>query len=248
MQETVSVLIVEDELIWAKQLEIHLKNLGYNTVATYNNAADAMVNFEKINFDIALLDIRMNGINAGIALGKMVQGICKKPFIFITSGNDKETIEEALTAKPSAFLIKPVNELSLYTAIQTALNNFMLNKTASFNAPDEITHESFFIKQGNSYKRIHWQNVVALVVDGRYTKVLGNNTNEKHLIGSSLSKTLTSVLPHSLKNNFFQINRNEVVNLAHVQELKGNELITKIQSFDVTDSYLPLLREALHIS
>ncbi len=247
MQQDVSVLIIEDEAIWAKQLEIYLRNLGYELTACYNNAADAMVNLDKTSFDIALLDIRMNGSNVGISIGKMIQQMYKKPFIFITSGNDKETIEEAIAVKPSAFLIKPVSEASLYAAIQTALDNYTQNKTADFTIADNNITDSFFVKNGNTYKRLNWDNIAALAVDGRYTKVITSHTNEHYLINSSLTKTISTIIPKSFQHSFLQINRTEAINISHIQQLKGDEVVTSHHTFSVSENYMQQLKRSLNI-
>jgi DNA-binding LytR/AlgR family response regulator len=247
MKPAPSILIVEDEAIWAKQLEINLRNLGFDHAATYTNATEAMVSMDSLDFDIALLDIRMNGINAGIALGKMVHGIYKKPFIFITSGSDKEMMDEAITAQPSAYLLKPVSEASLYVAIQTALDNFSHQKTAVFSETLTSNTETFFAKIGNHYKKVEWKNVVALSVDGRYTKVILNSADESYLIGNSLTKTMSTILPTALKAFFVQVNRNDVVNVQYIQELRAEEIRTKHHVFFASANYLQGLKERLTI-
>lgn len=246
MNTPVSVLIVEDEPIWAKQLEINLTQLGYTIAATYTQAAEVLVNIEKISFDIALLDIRMSGINAGIGIGKMIGSQLQKPFIYITSGNDKDTIDEAIVSKPSAFLIKPVNETSLYVAIQTALDNY--SKSITANSLQAATNsDSFFVKHGNGYSRVDWKNVVALQVEGRYTKLITSQPNEQYLIGSTLSKTLSVIVPKHLQSLFIQINRTEAINSAYITTLKGNELICEGQRYVVSENYLLGLKKALPI-
>ncbi len=246
MNNTVQVLIVEDEPIWAKQLELHVLSLGYSVANIFTNAADALVNIEKTNFDIALLDIRMNGLNAGIAIGKMVNQMLDKPFIFISSGNDKETLDEAIAAMPSAFLIKPVNEKGLYVAIQTALDNFAKNKSA-LAVETLVNNESFFVKVGKIYQKLEWKEVVALTVEGRYTKVIMNKTNEQFLIGSSLNKTWSIVVPKNWQPIFVQINRTEMINSQYIMALKGDEVVCDDKVFIVSENYMQGLKQVLPI-
>lgn len=247
MSNPISVLLVEDEAIWAKQLQVHIRNLGYEVAATFNDAADAMASMESLTFDIVLLDIRMHGKNTGIALAKLVHAVYHKPFIFITGSTEKETIAEAVAAKPSAYLIKPVSEASLFAAIQTALDNFNEQKAADFQVSNMVNDDYFFVKTGTSYKRIEWKEVAALSVEGRYSKVVLHNDNDAYLISNSLSKTITTIVPPSFRPVFVQVNRNDVVNIQYIKELKGSMVRTAMHHFPVSEMYMKGLRERLNI-
>jgi CheY-like chemotaxis protein len=164
MQQEISVLVIEDEEIWAQQLELTLHGLGFPVTAIFDNTEDALIQLPTLSFDIALLDININGRNMGIQLGKIIREVYQKPFIFITGSIDNHTAKEALDAGPSAYLIKPVNDTSLFIAVQNAFANF--EKKATANAYDIANaYESFFVKLGNRYKKIDWKDVVALVSD-----------------------------------------------------------------------------------
>lgn len=242
----ISVLIVEDEPIWLKKLELTLHDIGCTIAASFSDVAEAINHIEKVNFDIALLDIRMHGVNAGIGIGKIIHQLYNKPFIFITSGNDKETVEEAVAAKPSAFLIKPVDDYSLYAAIQLALQNHALNTPAA-SLTEQNNHEHFFVKTGNGYKKISWSNVVALAVEDRYTKVITQNVQDVLLIGSRLTKTIQVILPKHLQPAFIQISRTHFINIQHIQQLKESTIYTAQQNFVVSDNFLQNLKHALPI-
>ena len=247
MRSNISVLIVEDEAIWARQLQMHLHSLEYTVAACFSDTAAALTQLPSLAFDIALLDIRMNGMNAGIALGKMIQAVCKKPFIFITSGSDKEVIAEAVAAGPSAYLIKPVSEASLFAAIQTGLDNFNQHKTADFQSLQAEQQEYFFAKVGSHYKKVEWKQVVALSVEGRYTKVIVNHPTETYLIRSSLAKTLSDLLPALHKPAFLQVSRNDVVNKQFIQEINGVEIKTPYHSFVASSHFMQDLKEHINI-
>jgi DNA-binding LytR/AlgR family response regulator len=242
----ISVLIVEDEPIWLKKLELTLDEIGCTIAASFSDVAEAITQLDKLSFDIALLDIRMNGVNAGISIGNMIHKLYNKPFIFITSGNDKETVEEAIAAKPSAFLMKPVNDYSLYAAIQLALQNHALNTPAA-SLTEQNNHEHFFVKTGNGYKKISWSHVVALAVEDRYTKVITQNVQDVLLIGSRLAKTIQVILPKHLQPAFVQISRTHFINIQHIQQLKEHTIYTAHQSFIVSDNFLQNLKHSLPI-
>ncbi len=246
MSNTLSIVIAEDELIWARELEILLHNLGYAVAAVFDDTTDALAGMNDLSFDLALLDIRMNGKNTGIALGKTVGSVYNKPFIFITGGTEKNFIQEAIAARPSAFLTKPVTEAALYAAIQTALDNFAEKKTAIFSNANPFPL-SFFVKTGSKYKKVDWEDVTCLSVDGRYTKILLQNDTNAYLIGSSLNKTISSILPFALQSHFIQISRTEFVHLEHIEELNGKYIKTRTHQFDLSENFSKAVKEKLNI-
>lgn len=246
MQHKISVLVIEDEEIWATKLQMSLDSLGFTVVGMYDNAEDALINIPSLEFDIALLDINLNGKNIGIELGKIIGGVYKKPFIFITGSFDNHTVEQAVSAKPSAYLTKPANDASLFIAVQNAIENFDKKETAHTISSNN-NYDSFFVKLGNRYKKIEWNNVVALVSDKKYTKVLLCNESTEFFINNTLPKTQLHIIPAALKNQFVQINRAEVINIKFVEELGGDRVKTPIGIFESTDGYLKELKVALNI-
>jgi DNA-binding LytR/AlgR family response regulator len=242
----IKILIIEDEDIWATQLELSLESLGFMVAAIFTSATDALANIATIEFDMALLDINMDGKNVGITLGKMIHYTYNKPFIFITGSTDKHTADEAIEANPSAYLIKPVNNTSLFVAINNALQNFQSNITSTISSTNATNF--FFVKYGNNYKKIEWTDVVALESEKKYTKVLVHANAAAYLLNSTLKKTQEDIVPTNFKHKFIQVNRAELVNIDYIDTLKDNIVITKQKTFDVTESYIKDLKKALGIS
>lgn len=245
MINAIKVIIVDDEEIWSTQLEMFAQKFGFEVVATFNDATNAIMQIANLDYDIALLDINMNGKNIGIELGKLISNTYHKPFIFITGSFDQHTAQEAIVAKPSAYLTKPVNDTSLYIAINKAIDNYEKQEvaTTSINNADD----SFFVKVGNKYKRLEWKQVVALISEKKYTKIVVANESVEFFIGNTLPKTLQHILPKSIAHFFIQINRAEVVNTKFITEIRGSEIHTKHQMFEATDGYIKQLKEALNL-
>ena len=61
MTETLSVLIVEDEPLIAMMLEDFIDELGHCVVGTADCLTDALAHVEKGGFDLAILDIHLQG-------------------------------------------------------------------------------------------------------------------------------------------------------------------------------------------
>lgn len=96
------VLLVEDEAIIAMTAEDMLDQLGCVTVASSSTLADAMVTAARGGFDVALLDINLNGLDSlPVAALLKEAGV---PFVFTTgygtTGRDPRFNDVPLVTKP----------------------------------------------------------------------------------------------------------------------------------------------------
>jgi DNA-binding LytR/AlgR family response regulator len=246
MHEEISVLIIEDEPLWALSLKTNLDAFGFRVVGTAADFESAIAALNQKNYDIVLLDIHLNGRESGIELGRLVHTLYHKPFIFITASYDAQTAQSAVAVRPSAYLTKPVHPASLFVAIQSAIQNFTSQVTV-LSPKENMTNDSFFVKQGDKYKKVYWKDVVALRSEKNYTGVLSAPDGSMFYIRSTLPKTLRFLVPSDLQKNFVQVNRSEAVQLSFIQELSKDEVKTKFEVFRVTEGYIRELKEKLHI-
>lgn len=86
MQDTRSILIVEDEPLIAMMLEDFLDSLGHNVVGTCESVADAMARIDEGGFDVAIVDVHLkNGEHVWPVADRLAeQGV---PFILATGGH-----------------------------------------------------------------------------------------------------------------------------------------------------------------
>ena len=247
MQDEISVLVIEDEEIWANKIKYDLNQFGFKVTSCEDTFEKALTAIHQNNFDIVLLDINLNGKNTGIELGKIITFIAQKPFVFITGSMQDDIIRDAAVARPSAFLTKPVTPASLFITIQSAIHHFNSDTSATIPAKSHVNDNTFFfVKNNNKYKKIEWQNVVCLRSEKNYISVI-TVRGETHLIRSSLQKALRDIIPEQLKSIFFQINRAEVLQLNNIDELIGDEARVGTQSYHINDAYLKNLKQQLNI-
>lgn len=246
MEDGISVLIVEDEEIWIQNLKLLLDDFGYSVAKTASSADEALFALNNCEYDVILMDINLNGKNTGIELGKIINKLYKKPFIFITANHDKHSLEEAASAYPSAYLTKPIDPSSLFIAIQNAINNFSNNTPASADNT-EGSFSSFFIKQGNKYKKIDWRDVVYLSAGKNYISVFNSLDKTEYYLRSSLQKTMQQIIPAHLRRQFAQINRAEVVQIPFITEVMADSVSTLFKSFQLSDTFSKDVRNRLKI-
>lgn len=103
MGEQKTVLIVEDELIIAMDLEQSLEDLGWTVLGPASTAKKAFQLLEKKTPNVAILDFNVRGgTSEELALGLMERGV---PVVFL-SGDSTTTQIEGL--KDCRVLAKPV--------------------------------------------------------------------------------------------------------------------------------------------
>lgn len=98
------VLVVEDEPLYAEQVESLLTGMGYETVGPASSAQIALALYRTETIDLVLLDIGLRGPTDGLQLAQLLLGHQPVPLIFLTSYTDEQTFRQAQEVGPAAFL------------------------------------------------------------------------------------------------------------------------------------------------
>ena len=73
----IKVLIVDDEVLIAEQLNLILQELNYEVSGIAYNQSSAIEKLQATPPDIAILDIKINGENQGFEIAKFIRQITK---------------------------------------------------------------------------------------------------------------------------------------------------------------------------
>lgn len=126
-----TILVVEDEVVVAKDIQRTLRVLGYQVPSTAHTGADALRLVEANQPDLVLMDITLRGDMDGIATTALLRARWDVPVIYLTAHSDEATLDRAKETDPHGYLIKPFNERDLRTAIEVALRKHDLEKVLS---------------------------------------------------------------------------------------------------------------------
>jgi len=118
---TVRVLIVEDERIVARDLQNCLEILGYQVPAIATSGEMAILLAHEHRPDVVLMDIRLDGEMDGIQAAQVIWHELTIPIVFATGYSDEITVQRAAETEMFGYILKPIKERDLYTAIQIAL-------------------------------------------------------------------------------------------------------------------------------
>ncbi|MDM7925584.1 MAG: PAS domain S-box protein [bacterium] len=124
-----NVLIVEDESIIARDLEIRLKAIGYRCAGIVSSGEKAIEAAGKRDIDLVLMDIHLQGRIDGIEAARRLQQDFRLPVVFLSGYSDRSTLEHVKKSNPYGFLNKPLGDnRDLRTAVEIALNKHRLER------------------------------------------------------------------------------------------------------------------------
>jgi DNA-binding NtrC family response regulator len=124
------VLIVEDELIVARDIRKTIERNGFRVVGVARTFEKALALIEEFSPSLALIDIFLKGNLTGIDLAKYLneRGI---PFIYISANSNQKVLEAAKATDPYGFIVKPFREKDLLVAIDIARYRYENNRRMS---------------------------------------------------------------------------------------------------------------------
>jgi diguanylate cyclase (GGDEF)-like protein len=116
-----SVMIVEDERIFARDLQQQLRSLGYDSSASAASGEEAIALARQRKPDVVLMDVRIKGTMDGVATAERIRAMHDVPVIFLTAHADDSTLGRARSSGPHGYLLKPIKPAELKTTIEIAI-------------------------------------------------------------------------------------------------------------------------------
>lgn len=114
-----NILILEDEIIIAKSIKLHLENNGYQAqIATTPEEAIQLLKHQP--FHLVLSDINLRHNIDGIIFAKQFVPD-RVPVVFLTAYSDIATLKKAELAMPYAYLLKPFHKEQLLLTINLSI-------------------------------------------------------------------------------------------------------------------------------
>jgi DNA-binding NtrC family response regulator len=116
------ILIVEDELIIAKDISVILEQEGYETHYGITEINQAIEVIENNNFSLVLIDVSLRNDSNGVSLGDYLM---KKniPHIYLTAHTDIFTLNKVNETNHSGIIIKPFKSIDIKTTIRNVISN-----------------------------------------------------------------------------------------------------------------------------
>jgi YesN/AraC family two-component response regulator len=106
-----------------------MARLGFETVGSTGDGAQAVEAAGRLSPDVILMDIEMPRLD-GISATRRIMELHPTAILIVSGYNDRESVQAAMTAGASGYLVKPIVDAQIGQAIRAAFQQF-----ASRNEP-----------------------------------------------------------------------------------------------------------------
>ncbi len=222
-------LIVDDELIAIKIIENNIEKLNFLQVQhTCSSAIEAAEILKKQDIDLMFLDINMPNLS-GL---EFLESLEKSPLTIFTTAYSEYAVD-AFRLHVVDYLLKPFSFQRFFQAAEKAKDLF--NGRTLLQKKDEEKTTDIYIRQGDSFQRIKWKDILYVEAMQNYLKL--------HLIDKSyvIHQTMTSLEETLPQETFFRIHKSYLVNTGRIDTISGGRLFIKGKELPISK----LRKEAL---
>lgn len=190
----VRILIVEDQFIEAKSLNLILTNAGYSVCTIARSVPAALDVIEKEKPDLVLVDIFLQGEGTGIDLGKILRER-NMAFVYLSANSNRKILEAAKSTEPYGFMVKPFRSKDVLIMLDVAFylhqnrlkeqkGDTAIERSRPIELPIEFQH---LIGKSASFISILEQAKMVGSLDTSVL-ILGESGTGKELIAHSIHK------------------------------------------------------------
>lgn len=127
MAEKYKIVIADDEALICMDLREMLEEAGHEVVGIGSDGVEALNLVKEKKPDLAILDVKMPKLD-GIQAARMIAHDNLAPVVLLTAFGDEDMIEKAKKSMVFGYVMKPVEEKTLFPAIQIAVSQYRQKK------------------------------------------------------------------------------------------------------------------------
>jgi len=245
MKSKYKILIVEDEILVATDIEESIESLGYGVHSIVDSGQKAIDAVEKELPDLVLMDINLKGEMSGIEAARIITQQHDVPIIYLTANADIATVNKAKVALPYGYIIKPFTDKDLQTNIEIAIFKFgndlkLKMESEQFNTFFDLKdHEKnqIIVHANQGLEKINIDEVYFIEKDDEQTII--------HLLDEEITtqKQFSELVEFFPKKKFIQVSDQFVINTLKVFAVKYPEVIIsdKMSVISVDADYKEIL-------
>ena len=127
MSEKYRIVIADDEALICMDLREMLEEAGHEVVGIGSDGVEALNLVKEKKPDLAILDVKMPRLD-GIQAARMIAHDNLAPVVLLTAFGYEDMIEKAKKSMVFGYVMKPVEEKTLFPAIQIAVSQYRQKK------------------------------------------------------------------------------------------------------------------------
>lgn len=209
------ILWVDDEIDLLKGHMLFLKEKNFD-VASASNGIDALELIKQDAFDIVFLDEQMPGMDGLSVLSEIKTLTPNMPVIMITKSEEEHIMEDALGAKITDYLIKPVKPSQILLACKKILDNKkLINQKVNSGYQQDFRNIAMQFFEQNDFE--DWSDI--------YKKLIYWEREMEENEDKSMSEVLNSQLSEA-NTNFGRFVAREYLDWLHTDSLSDRPLLS----------------------
>ncbi len=246
MNSNYKILIVEDEILVATDIQESLESLGYTVQGSVDTGLKAIEEVEKELPDLVLMDINLKGEMTGIEAAKIISRKNDVPIIYLTANTDIDTINRAKVSLPYGYIVKPFTDKDLQTNIEIAIFKFandlkLKMESEQFNTFFDLKDHSknqIIVHGDNGLEKININDVYFIEKDDDQTII---HLSDDEVYTQRPFEEITGLFP---KKYFIQVSKYFFINAMKVFAVKYPEVIIadKMTVISVDEEYKETLK------
>ncbi|MCP3928960.1 MAG: response regulator transcription factor [Bacteroidetes bacterium] len=218
------ILIVEDSVSYALELQMLLEQLNYFVIGPVDNSAAALEAIYGENPDLVLMDVDIKGELSGIEIGNKLKHL-NIPILYITSVNNLDSYTAAKQSNIAGYLVKPADKISIRAAIELAIEKKFDSEiekskkvTQDKSTNSFITKDALFFKRRNSFQKVDINDIIYIQSDDNYCKVTtADGTTFNKRIGIN---KFEHILP---EKQFMRVHRKFIVQVKIISSISFHD-------------------------
>ncbi|NJL76362.1 MAG: response regulator transcription factor [Saprospiraceae bacterium] len=236
MMRPVRILIVEDEMIIAAKISMHLEQSGYEVAGIIPRGEEAVIYCRENKPDILLLDINLKGLLDGVETAQVIQKEMDIPIIYLTGSTDDATFQRAKITRPFAFISKPYKKLDLQRAIDLTFSRILTEdsiaiKSESEQANSYILSDRIFVRHNNTMVKLFLKDVLYVEAERSYCRIFSKDS--EYLLSIPLIELLEKLQPE----DFTRIHRSFIINLKQIDEVAETHVVINKKAIPLGKSF-----------
>ena len=117
------IVIADADAGYRKKLKETLVHAGYLVTAEVGDGRSALKAIFQTEPDVVIMGTKLPGAQ-GLEIARIIEEHRAAPVILLTASHEQQLLEDAKSSWIFAYLVKPVSEAQLFSAIEIALANF----------------------------------------------------------------------------------------------------------------------------
>lgn len=245
-----NILVVEDESIVAKDIQVCLRKLGYNVIGICSTGETAVEKALDERPDLIMMDIMLKGEMSGIQAAAAIRKDHDIPVIFLTAYTDRDTVDKAKETEPYGYIIKPFKEIDIQTAIEIALYKHSKEKVVKQErdfyyslVEKQDSNDMIFVKANQRLVKIKYADIYFIEALKDYVVI--NTLDRRYTIHSTM-KDIESKMP---ERQFVRVHRSFIIRIDKIKEIDHSNVVLDNDKnvIPVGGSYKDLLQERINL-